>query len=91
MVGNLVQQLNTAGFKRCRDCAAMIKAADRYCRHCGASRHIAEPLDEKEIIQLFDPQDYYQYSTLPQRQETKTTARLHDAPTTARLKSPVQT
>lgn len=76
MKKNLLQQLEAAGFKKCHVCSFVMKECDLYCRRCGSQKCSHEHQHQKEIIHLFDPRDYNQYSTLPLGYEARTTASL---------------
>lgn len=78
MKKNLLQQLEAAGFKKCHVCSFVMKEPDHYCRRCG-SQNQGNKQQEKEIVHLFDPRDYNQYSTLPLGYEARTTASLKKA------------
>lgn len=76
MKKNLSQQLEAAGFKKCHVCSFMMKEFNHYCRRCGTQNRNNEHQHEKEIIHLFDPRDYNQYSTLPLGHEARATSPL---------------
>jgi hypothetical protein len=79
MKKNLLQQLEAAGFKKCQACSFVIKEVDLYCRRCGAENRSTEYAPEKDIIHLFDPKDFNQYSTLPLGYEARVTGSLRSS------------